>query len=159
MSKDKLWMESSRKSAEQTVGDIQRILGMYRAKSIHLEYDDRGEVDKVFFELERDSRRLGFRVPCRWESVLDALIERRTKDKEPSNEDIRRAKKIAWRQTYRWIEAQLAYVNTRMVKTEEVFLAYLIDDKGMTLFEAIEMSGYRMLENKGVEKEHGSPKV
>jgi hypothetical protein len=152
-------MESSRKSAEQTVGDIQRILGMYKAKSIHLEYDDRGEVDKVFFELERDGRRLGFRVPCRWEAVLNALMERRAKDKDPGDEDARRAKKIAWRQTYRWIEAQLAYVNTRMVKTEEVFLSYLVDNNGKTLFEAIEESGYRLLEYKKEKSSDGHAKV
>lgn len=144
---ERLWMEESRKSAEQTVGDIQKVLGKYGAKSIHLEYE-KGEVEKVFFELERVGLRLPFRVPCKWNAVLELLIGRRVRDRKPNEDDIRKAKKIAWRQTYRWIEAQMAYVRTGMVKAEEVFLPYFVGADDKTLFEAIEESGFKMLEHK-----------
>lgn len=142
-------MEKSRKSAEQTVGDIQKVLGKYGAKSIHLEYEN-GEIEQVFFELELPATklRLPFRVPCKWKAVLDRLRERRVRERGPSEDDIRKAKKIAWRQTYRWIEAQLAYVRTGMVKAEEVFLPYFVGADDKTLFEAIEESGFKMLEHK-----------
>jgi hypothetical protein len=60
------------------------------------------------------------------------------------------AKRIAWRQTRRWVEAQLAYVQTNQVKFEQVFLAYMQVGLGSeTLYERLEGNRFKMLEHKG----------
>jgi len=146
--KERLWMESSRKTAKQTVGDIQRLLGEYNAKSVFVEYEG-GEVVSVSFELEVNGKKLPFRLPCRWEAVYKRLMKRKMRGIRRVDKVTEDAKRIAWRQTYRWVEAQLAYVDTEMVKPEEVFLSYLIMSEGKTLFEMVEERKFRLLEYKG----------
>jgi len=141
-------MESSRKTAKQTVGDIQRLLGEYNAKSVFVEYEG-GEVVSVSFELEVNGKKLPFRLPCRWEAVYKRLMKRKMRGIRRVDKVTEDAKRIAWRQTYRWVEAQLAYVDTEMVKPEEVFLSYLIMSEGKTLFEMVEERKFRLLEYKG----------
>ena len=58
------------------------------------------------------------------------------------------AKRIAWRQILRWVEAQLALVETGMVKIQEVFIPYMLMDKGKTLYEKLEETQFKMLEHK-----------
>lgn len=59
------------------------------------------------------------------------------------------AKRIAWRQILRWVEAQLALVETDMVKMQEVFMPYIqVNIKGQTLYEKLEESKFKMLEDK-----------
>jgi hypothetical protein len=65
----------------------------------------------------------------------------------PNMED---AERVAWRQAFRWLQAQLAYVESGNVKIEEVFLAYLQGDDGRTVYEALSTRGFKMLgEPKG----------
>ena len=50
------------------------------------------------------------------------------------------AKRVAWRQILRWVQAQLAMIDTGMVKSEEVFLPYAMvnaSDGQKTMYEAM----------------------
>lgn len=47
------------------------------------------------------------------------------------------AARVGWRILKDWIEAQLALIETGMVTIEQVFLPYVQNDKGQTLYEAI----------------------
>lgn len=64
--------------------------------------------------------------------------------------DMERARRIAWRQTLRWIQAQLAMVSVGMVKTEQVFMPYWVNNQGQTLYESIAGAGFKVpqLEHK-----------
>jgi hypothetical protein len=57
-----------------------------------------------------------------------------------SQQSSRRAQAIrtAWRIVKDWTEAQLAIIETRMVKTEQVFLPYAIMRDNKTLYEHVE---------------------
>ena len=48
------------------------------------------------------------------------------------------AVRVAWRIVRNWVEAQLAIIETRMVKTEQVFLPYAVTRDGKTLYEHVE---------------------
>ena len=63
----------------------------------------------------------------------------------------RRAQAIrtSWRIVKDWVEAQLAIIETRMVKTEQVFLPYAIMRDNKTLYEHVE-SNPRFLLGSGV---------
>ena len=143
---ERMWMETTRQSVVQTVADIQKLLSKYHAESITIGYD-RGEIVSVSFELHVMNRYLAFRLPSKWQGVLQRITERKKRKKVTADME-EKAKRIAWRQTLHWVEAQLGYVDTGQVKTEQVFFAYLIGDRGKTLFEAIEEKGYRMLDYK-----------
>jgi hypothetical protein len=149
-----LFMETTRISPAQTAGDIQRVLGKYGASAIRTDYEG-GEVISVSFTIEINRNQIPFRLPCRWEPILKILLSRIKGDRSEEyleNKKIEytiQAKRIAWRQILRWIEAQLALVETGMVKLQEVFMPYLLMDKGQTIFEKFESQNWKFqLEHK-----------
>lgn len=48
------------------------------------------------------------------------------------------ARRTAWRQIYHWIDAQVALVQVKMVKMDQIFLPYMTDNKGQTVYERFE---------------------
>jgi hypothetical protein len=58
------------------------------------------------------------------------------------------AQRIAWRQLLRWVQAQLAMIDTGMVRTEEVFMPYIVVNPAtnQTLFERMQETQFKMLE-------------
>jgi hypothetical protein len=67
----------------------------------------------------------------------------------PAGDLTAQAKRVAWRQILRWVEAQLALTETKMAKLHEVFMPYLIVDKGQTIFEKLESQNWKFqLEHK-----------
>ena len=114
-----LFMETTQIEASQTVAEIQRLLGEHGVSHVLTEYE-RGEVVSVSFKVNN----IPFCLPCRWETILKVLQSRRKR--VPDKQKIeQQAHRVAWRQILRWIEAQLALVETEMVQLQEVFLPYL----------------------------------
>ena len=142
-----LFMESTKISPEQTVTEIQRCLGRYGARSILVEYED-GEVDAVSFQVAVKGTLVPFHLPCRWKAVYSALYEGKKGRNTEKGYAIRdaQAKRVAWRQILRWVEAQMALVQTKMVSMEEVFLPYMQVKPGQTLYQVLENRGFKMLE-------------
>lgn len=141
-----LFMETTRISAERTVAEIQGILGRHGADSILLEYES-CQVSAVAFRFKVEGHNIPFRLPCRWPE-LETLL--RGSGKRPKSDDTFEtwARRVAWRQILRWVEAQFALVETNMVKVQEVFLPYMQSRDGKTLYERIEGSKFQMLEMK-----------
>lgn len=143
-----LFMETTKINPEQTVGEIQSVLGKYGAAGIQMEYQD-GEIKAVAFILNIQERRVPFLLPCRWEAVYKTMTGRMRKQRASrADEYVLQSKRVAWRQILRWVEAQMAMVETDMVKIEEVFMPYaVIDNKGTTLFQKMVGSKF-LLESK-----------
>lgn len=155
-----LFMETTEISPDRTVGEIQKILARRGASAVLMEYDGKGGVAAVSFRFKVGPNDLPFRLPCRWESIFTILRRRAgVSDSSLKWMNIKRresleekSKRVAWRQILRWIEAQLALVETNMVKVEEVFLPYMQTGKGgETVFELTEKRGFMALEFKGAE--------
>jgi hypothetical protein len=142
-----LFMETTKIDPEQTVTQIQRILGQYGAGAVMTEYD-KGEIVSVTFKVKIKDKDIPFHLPCRWEAIDKVLVSRRKRLKN-TDEIARQAKRIAWRQILRWVEAQMALVETDMVKIQEVFMPYIqVNLQGQTLYEKLEQKGLTMLEDK-----------
>jgi hypothetical protein len=144
-----LYMETTKIPVGQTVAEIQRILGEYGACAVMTEYKD-GEVMAVVFKVKFLDRDIPFRLPCRWQAIDKVMRQRVKKAHKGTMERItEQSKMVAWRQILRWVEAQMALVETDMVKVHEIFLPYLqVSIKGETLSDRFETSGLKMLENK-----------
>jgi len=147
-------METTRIDPQKTVGQIQEVLGKYGASAIRMDYEV-GLVVSVSFTIQINGNQVPFRLPCRWESVLETLMGRIRGDRSEEYLENKRdeytpqAKRIAWRQILRWVEAQLALVETGMVKMVEVFIPYMLMDKRQTLFEKFESQNWKFqLEHK-----------
>ena len=144
-------METTRIEPSQTVGEIQKLLGEYGASAIRIDYETR-EIVAVSFTVNINGDQIPFRLPCRWEAVktiFESRRKRRSKRGRPMGDLTAQAKRVAWRQILRWVEAQLALTETKMAKLHEVFMPYLIVDKGQTIFEKLESQNWKFqLEHK-----------
>lgn len=132
-------METTRVAAERTVSEIQSVLAKYGASSILLEFD-KMKVSAVSFQYAVDDKSIPFRLPCRWQAMMAVLQQ---SGKRPRYDDTYEgwARRVAWRQILRWVEAQMALVETNMVKVQEVFFPYIQTRSGQTLFELHETKG------------------
>lgn len=138
-----MFMETTRIAAERTVSEIQAVLSRYGANFILLEYEG-CKVSAVSFKYEVEQQSIPFRLPCRWQALEGVL---RKAGKRPKSDDTYEewARRVAWRQILRWVEAQMALVDTEMVKVQEVFFPYIQTKTGKTLFEIQESKGLLML--------------
>lgn len=123
-------------SADKTIMHIQSLLAKAGAKAILANYDDSGNIIALSFQLDVNGNLVGFKLPCSPEPVLlilqrDPEVKTRLKNKD-------HARNVAWRIVKNWIEAQLAIIETKMVKPEQVFLPYAVTDTGETIFDRFE---------------------
>jgi hypothetical protein len=144
-----VFMGSTNIAAAQTVGQIQSLLGAKGASSILMDYED-GEVSALSFKYNVNGVDLPFRLPSRWRELHKTMLAQMAHPRESRMSEYEsQAKRVAWRQILRWIEAQLALVETNMVKVEEVFFPYIQDKSGKTIFEKIESNNFMALEWQG----------
>lgn len=115
--------------AAKTVGEIQAILARHCASRIMLGYDD-GRVSSVCFAATTSQGMRSFRLPARVESVQTVLGEQGVKS------DYDHAERVAWRNVKDWIDAQMAMVETDQAELAEVFMPYMLDSGGLTMYEA-----------------------
>jgi hypothetical protein len=152
-----LFMETTEIAPERTVQEIQKVLAKYGASAVMMEFDQTRSVAAVAFRYDVvGTGSVPFRLPCRWEAIADILRKRAgigdqrwagtwDSDKRRRAAIEEKARRVAWRQTFRWIEAQLAYTETGMVKVEEVFFSYIQMKGGKTLFQKHAEQGFTAL--------------
>jgi hypothetical protein len=141
---DTPFMSTTAISPEKTAGEIQELLGRAGAKHVMLEFGDNREIVAVSFSIAIKGREVLFRLPVRWQKHL-ALLERQSK--KPV--DPEQARRTAWRVALRWLEAQLAFVETEMVEVPEIMLPFVVEGRGqVTLYEKLSQSGFLLEHQK-----------
>jgi len=127
----------------KTVAEIQKMLVRAGAQSILSNYDD-GYIVSLSWQMPVKGQTLGFRLPTNWQPVFDLLSRQKTRQNRVQvTQD--QAMRTAWRITKDWIEAQLAIIETRMVEPEQVFLPYMMNRDGRTIYESFKESGFKQL--------------
>ncbi len=148
-----LHMETTKVSAEKTASDIMSLLVKAGVSAVHTEYKDK-KVVALSFSVEintdvdyHDTHTVPFRLPVRTEPLFLYFQNRRDSYNRADHVEWDRAKaeRVAWRQIYRWIQAQLALIETDMVKFEEVFLPYVQTGIDETLFQKLEAKGFKQI--------------
>lgn len=139
-----LYMETTKIEAHKTIGQIQGVLATCGATAILIEYEEK-EATAVSFKVEVGGRQIPFRLPCRWKAVYELLKRKYVRGPRRSQDLVLQAKRVAWRQILKWVEAQMALVETEMVRVEEVFLPYAQMEDGKTLFEKMAEKGFKAL--------------
>jgi len=133
-----LFMESTKKSPEQTVSEIQMILKKIGVRDMLINYDEKGEIEAVSFTIQKDGGKIPFRLPVNHRPLWKLAQAGKTK----YIKDEMQARRVAWRQIYRWIEAQTALIFTEMVTVEEVFLPYMLLNENQTVYETFLEKGF-----------------
>lgn len=57
-------------------------------------------------------------------------------EKQRVKADYAQAERVAWRIVKDWVEAQMAILESEMVQMDEIFLPYMTDNAGHTLYQA-----------------------
>lgn len=143
---DRIFMETTRIAPERTVSEIQQILAQHGAHAILLNFEEI-KVSAVSFKVDIQNKEIAFMLPCRWKEMETIL---RQSGRRPASDDSFEnwSRRVAWRQILRWVQAQFALVETGMVKIQEVFLPYIQGKDGKTIYEKLEESKFKLLENK-----------
>ena len=138
-----LYMETTKIEAHKTIGQIQGVLASYGASAILVEYEEK-EPMAISFKVRVEGQEIPYRLPCQWEAVYQLLKEKHKRPRNPK-ELQNQSKRIAWRGLLRWVEAQMAFIELKQVKIEQVFLPYAQMKDGKTLFEIIAEKGFKAL--------------
>ena len=120
-------------SVTKTAGEIQEILARAGVSSVLIEYKDKAP-SALNFQIELQGRRVGFRLPARWEGVYKAMQRDRDIPNRFKSQD--QARRVAWRIVKDWTEAQLALIEAGAAELAEVFLPYAVNPTtSLTMFE------------------------
>jgi len=131
--------------AHRTAQQIQNVLVKHGAKSILSEYGDDGALTALAFQVETRCGLVTIRLPVAPEPVLQVLEKQWERGQVPRryvNQE--QAVKVAWRIVKDWVEAQMAILETEMVRMEQIFLPYVVTPGGQTVFEVIEQKQFRI---------------
>lgn len=139
--------------AMKSVGEIQGILVGHGARAIMVDYDDAGVPVALAFIIKTTQGELPFRLPANVKQVEKILINMRARPPETWDRDYekvmdrirKQSARVAWRIIKDWVRAQMAILDTEMVKVEQVFLPYLDVGGGKTLYDAMAERGFKQL--------------
>lgn len=134
-----MYMETTKIGADKTAAGVAALLAQAGATTVNIDYAE-AEAVALSFEIPVKDMPFKFQLPVRIDPVFVVLQKRRAPrnrtKRAPS--DLEQAKRVAWRQILRWVQAQLAMIDTGMVQAHEVFLPYACTPDGGTVFEALD---------------------
>lgn len=141
---------STKIAADKTAAEIERILVAHGARAFIKEYGPDKEIIAFCFNVPMPRGELAYRLPVDADTTLKVL-ERQYQLRQIPRTYVNReqAVRIAWRIVKDWVEAQMAILETEMVKMEQIFLPYMVTPSGKTLYEAIRDKGFYLEEGKG----------
>jgi hypothetical protein len=123
-------------NANKTIGEIQEILSEHGATAVMTEYSN-GNVVALSFKVNTPKGEIGIRLPANIEQVQMVLKMQKRKNGQ-IKDTTEQATKVAWRIIKDWIDAQMAILETEMVKMEEIFLPYILNKNGQTVYQMFE---------------------
>ncbi len=133
----------------KTITEIQETLVSHGAKSVMTNYTDNGKIESLSFMVLVDGQERGIRLPADPGPVLKVLERQYQQGKIPRRfAEEHQALRVAWRIVLYWVTAQMAILETQMVKMEQVFLPYMIMRDGKTLFENMVRTRFKLLGGK-----------
>lgn len=139
-----LYMGTTKIKSEKTAAEISALLARYGASTVQSTYKD-GEVVGLAFSIPCGNKDLFYQMPVKHEPILEILYKNRATPKMRTKEHARR---VAWRQIFRWIEAQMALVEVGMVDVNEIFFPWMMRGNGKTLYEELITDNLLLLEDR-----------
>lgn len=116
---------------------LKKILVQHKATSIMKNYD--GEViTSLSFLVDVGYNQIPIKLPAKINECLKVLESEKKKGTKNVKATYEQAERVAWRILKDWVLAQMALLDINMVKFEEVFMPYIVDKNGQTLFEKLE---------------------
>lgn len=110
---------------EKTIMEIKMVFDRFDVP--YRQFSERREDDgslSVFFSIMHNGTELPFKLPVNAKGLLAYAKKQRVS----KIKDLDQATKVAWRQVLRWVESQLALVQSHTVECAQVFLPYMVVD-------------------------------
>lgn len=124
--------------AYKTVAEIEQMLVRHGAKSIMKSFEGE-DVTSLSFLIDTGNGNVPVKLPVRLDDVLQVLTEQKKAHPKANIKATReQANRVAWRILKDWIEVQMALLDMKMVKFEEIFLSYIETADGKTIYEKLE---------------------
>ena len=149
-----LFMETTKISSDTSASAITKCLVAAGARSINTDYDNDSRIVGITWLMHVDGSQVVFRMPVKVKHIQTVLLKevqatRRWTDESKRGiirEEVRdKAERIAWRQLFRWVEAQMAMIDTGMAEMSEVFFPYVEAAPGRTIYQLARESRFKML--------------
>lgn len=121
-------------NANKTISEIQEILSKHGATAIMTGYNN-GEITDLAFKIITPNGELCIKLPANIDRVLQVLHNQKKKNNQ-IKDTREQATKVAWRIIKDWVDSQMAILETEMVEMEEIFLPYIVNNDGQTLYES-----------------------
>lgn len=129
----------------KTLSEIQKILVSHGATQILYDFDN-GRTIGLRFKINTPEGVVGVKLPANIDPVYEVLKVQKSKRRITVKVDYEQAERVAWRIIKDWIAGQMAFLETKMVKTDQLLLAFLLTNDGQTtMFEFYEMNRQRLL--------------
>lgn len=153
-----LHMESTKIDPGRTALDIQAELVKAGATQVATSFRD-GKAIGMHWSINVNGVETVYQMPARVEPI-HRIFCRRKGYKQNRTPDGRlhfphlmeQAERVAWRQLLRWVQAQIAMIETGMVQPQEAFAAYWIPPgQTQTLFALIEAQQFKALPAPGAQ--------
>lgn len=133
----------------RTAAQIQGKLVTFGAREVLFQYDGAGQINALSFIIATDQGNIPIQMPLRVEKTLKVLQNQATERQIPKHyAEVNQARRVAWRILKDWLDAQLALLETEMVKMEEIFLPYVLMGEEKTLFEVMEKRGFYLTDGR-----------
>lgn len=127
----------------KSLGEIQSALAKAGARKIMVEYDTDGHPSGLIFGITGpNDAQTAYQLPANVDGVMEVFCRQKIKA------DWEQARRTAWRNLRDWTLAQLALIESGMVQTDEVFLPYMTDGRGSTVYKLYQ-SGQLLLIDGG----------
>lgn len=93
-----------------------------------IDYDN-GKPQAIAFGIDTPAGPRGFRLPAAVDGTLRVFAAQKIKA------DREQAEMTAWRNVRDWVLAQMALIESCDVPMQQIFLPYMVDDRGRTVYE------------------------
>lgn len=119
---------------------IQKTLISHKAKHITYSYEAE-RIVAIEFVIDINGIERPFRLPARIKNVEQIMYGKGFL----SNTQKTQAYRTSWANIRDWIAAQMAMIDTGMVKPEEIFLPYMVSNSGQTFYEVMTEQRFLLL--------------
>jgi hypothetical protein len=125
-------------SAEKTAGEIQAKLVAAKASAVMMQYEN-CLLSSVAFKIQTAHGEISVQLPANIEGVYKAILHSAKVPKRLKTRE--QAARVAWRIIKDWVFAQLAIIEAEVATLPQVFLPYMQNERGTTMYEMFEKQG------------------
>ncbi len=140
MTKKTIFMETTKKEPEDTISEITKLLRQYDMRDSMMNYEY-GQIIAFSFTIQVGENLIPYKLPVNYGPLW--ILAQNGKTKYIRDED--QARRVAWRQILRWLEAQMALVDIEMVGIDQIFLPYMMVDNTNTVYDKYVAGGLPLL--------------